>query len=163
METDNMKKLVEILNNLIRINNDRTEGYSRAASEIDILQAELKSYCYKMAEDSRGYKNDLIDLVISLGGEPEEDRTTTSGKFFRAWIEVKSALSANELAIALDLCEQGEESALLAYQEGLASEVEWPQNVLQLLSSQRQEIRISHDRINRYREEYNVAGKLKTT
>jgi uncharacterized protein (TIGR02284 family) len=161
METTN-ERLIEILNELIRINNDRIEGYERAAHEIrDTFQAELKSWFFTMAEDSRTYKNDLIDAVIGLGGEPAS-RTTTSGKLYRAWMEVRAALSGDDVKAALESCEFGEDVALKAYQEALQAEVNWPTNVSMLVSNQRQELRASHDKIKRYRDEYKVANNLKS-
>jgi uncharacterized protein (TIGR02284 family) len=160
METTN-DKVIDILNNLIQINNDRIEGYERAANEIrDTLQAELKSLFFKMAEDSRGYKNDLVDAVISLGGEPSQT-TTASGKLYRVWMDVKAAFAGDDIKAALESCEYGEDVALKAYQEALQAEVVYPSNISSLVSNQRQELRTSHDRIKRYRDEYKVVNNPK--
>jgi uncharacterized protein (TIGR02284 family) len=155
METTN-EKLVDILNGLIQINNDRVEGYERAANEIrDTLQADIKSLFFKMAEDSRGYKSDLEDAVMGLGGEPARD-TTASGKLYRVWMDVKAAFASNDVKAALESCEYGEDVALKAYQEALQAEVNWPSDISALVSSQRQELRTSHDKIKQYRDEYKV-------
>jgi uncharacterized protein (TIGR02284 family) len=160
METT--KKIIDILNDLIRINNDRIEGYERAAADTDSLQhAEIKSLFYKMSEDSRTYKNDLVDAVLALGGEAAHD-TTASGKIYRAWMKVKAAFSGNDLKAALESCEFGEDAALKAYQDALQEEVEWPANVASLVSRQRQELRASHDRIKRYRDEFRAVDNLKS-
>jgi uncharacterized protein (TIGR02284 family) len=161
METSN-EKLVDILNDLIRINNDRVEGYERAANEIrDVQQAEIKSLFFKLAEDSRGYKSDLTNAVISLGGEPAKD-TTASGKLYRVWMDVKAAFSKDDLKAALESCEYGEDVALKAYQEALQAEVNWPSNISSLVSNQRQELRVSHDKVKQYRDEYKVVNNLKS-
>jgi uncharacterized protein (TIGR02284 family) len=161
METNN-EKLIDILNGLVQINNDRIEGYERAANEIrDLKQAEIKSLFFKMAEDSRGYKNDLVDAVISLGGEPTQS-TTASGKLYRVWMDVKAAFSSDDLKAALESCEYGEDVALKAYQEALQAEIDWPSNISALVSAQRQELRTSHDKIKQYRDEYKIVHNLKS-
>lgn len=159
---ENNEKLIEVLNDLIRINNDRIEGYERAGSDIaDSVHAEIKSLFYKMADDSRGYKNDLIDCVISLGGEAATD-TTASGKIYRAWMKIKASLAADDLRAALESCEFGEDAALKAYQDALQTEVNWPEEVATMVSRQRQEIRLSHDRIKRYRDEFRNVDDLQS-
>ncbi|HYE73972.1 MAG TPA: PA2169 family four-helix-bundle protein [Blastocatellia bacterium] len=161
METTN-DKLIDILNDLIRINNDRIEGYERAANEIrDLQQAEIKSLFFKLSEDSRSYKNDLSEATIRLGGAPAQD-TTASGKLYRVWMDVKAAFSKDDLKAALESCEYGEDVALKAYQEALQAEVNWPSDISALISAQRQELRASHDKVKRYRDEYKVVNNLKS-
>lgn len=161
METT-YEKLIDILNGLIEINNDRVEGYERAAMELkDLAQAEMKSLFYKMADDSREFKDDLVDAVISLGGEPVYS-TTNSGKLYRVWMDVKAAFSGDDLKTALESCEYGEDVALRAYQDALQSEVDWPSNISALVSRQRQELRASHDKIKQYRDEYKMINNLKS-
>ncbi|HYF68030.1 MAG TPA: PA2169 family four-helix-bundle protein [Ohtaekwangia sp.] len=156
------EEIIDVLNDLIQINNDRVTGYERAASEIQNSEyAEITSLFFKMTEDSRTYKNDLIDAVISLGGEPATD-TTMSGKIYRMWMDLKVSFSGNDLRAVLESCEFGEDAALRAYQDALQTELSWPQDLLTLVSNQRQEIRTSHDRIKRYRDEFRNVEDLKT-
>jgi len=159
METTN-EKLVDLLNGLIEINNDRIEGYERAAHEIrDTTQAELKSLFFKMSEDSRSFKNELSEAVISLGGEPTQS-TTVSGKVYRVWMDVKNAFSNDDVKAALESCEYGEDVALKAYQEALQAEVNWPSNISATVSTQRQQLRESHDKIKAYRDQYKVVKNI---
>lgn len=156
------EEIINVLNDLIQINNDRVTGYERAASEIQNSEyAEITSLFFKMTEDSRTYKNDLIDAVIGLGGEPATD-TTMSGKIYRMWMDLKVSFSGNDLRAVLESCEFGEDAALRAYQDALQTELNWPQDLLTLISNQRQEIRTSHDRIKRYRDEFRNVENLKT-
>lgn len=158
METTN-SNLIDILNDLIQINNDRIEGYERAANEIrDTQHAEMKSLFFKCAEESRSYKNELTEAVIGLGGEPARD-TTASGKLYRVWMDVKAAFSKDDLKAALESCEYGEDVALKAYQDALQSEVAWPSNISALVSDQRQSLRSSHDKIKQYRDDYKIVNK----
>jgi len=75
---------------------------------------------------------------------------------------VKAAFSKDDLKAALESCEYGEDVALKAYQEALQAEVNWPSNISSLVSNQRQELRVSHDKVKQYRDEYKVVNNLKS-
>ncbi len=59
----NNSKLTEVLNDLVRINNDRIEGYEKAKNEEKIIDADLQSILSRMVEESIKYKNELIKAV----------------------------------------------------------------------------------------------------
>jgi len=150
--------VTEILNDLILINNDRINGYEKAASEIsDITDAEIKSIFYQMAEESRGYKDALTEAVARVGGSPPTDETTVSGKIYRAWMDVKATFSGDDTLAALQSCEFGEDAAQKAYKDALEEEA--PAGITSLIQSQQQSLKASHDRIKRYRDEYAARKK----
>jgi uncharacterized protein (TIGR02284 family) len=154
-----MEKVVDVLNDLIRINEDRITGYEKAASEIkDYLDAEIKSIYYQHAEESRGYKDSLTEAVTRLGGKPATD-STTSGKIYRAWMDVKATFSGDDLVASLQSCEFGEDAALKAYREALDEKASMPAGILSLVESQYESLKASHNRIRRYRDEYAAAHK----
>ena len=113
-------KTVEALNNLLEINNDRLEGYDTASGETD--EADLKDLFRKLAETSLRCREELIDEVISLGGEPVEG-TKTSGKFFRVWMDVKAALSGHDRKTIISSCEFGEDKAIETYKKVLTDDI----------------------------------------
>ncbi len=59
----NNSKLTEVLNDLVRINNDRIEGYEKAKNEEKIIDADLQLILSRMVEESIKYKNELIKAV----------------------------------------------------------------------------------------------------
>ena len=67
MTTTN-ENLVEVLNDLIQINNDRIEGYEKAVEETKDIDVDLKAIFIKMAEESMKYKTELVAEVGRLGG-----------------------------------------------------------------------------------------------
>jgi len=148
------EKAKEVLHDLIQINNDRIQGYGKAASEVtDSFDAEIKSMFYTMAEESRGYKDNLNEALIRLGGKPETD-TTTSGKIYRAWMDVKATFSGDNTLAALQSCEYGEDAALKAYRSALDEKFELPTGVRSVIESQYELLKVSHDKIKRYRDEF---------
>ena len=108
------EKTIEALNKLIVINNDRIEGYKTAAGEAK--ETDLKKLFSDLSQTSVECRKELVAEVTRLGGAPDEG-TKTTGKFYRAWMDVKSALSGNDRATILDSCEFGEDVALQTYKK----------------------------------------------
>jgi uncharacterized protein (TIGR02284 family) len=148
------ERVVSILNDLILTNLDSIKGYQKAAEEIkDTTDFEIKTIFIQMAEDSRNYKSALTDAVIRLGGEPAKD-TSAAGDIYRAWMDVKSTFSSDDVLAALQLCEFGEDRALESYKDALSENFEWPVGVKNIVENQRKSIKASHDTIKTYRDQY---------
>jgi len=155
MKTD--EKVIDVLNDLIRINNDRIDGYQKAAAEIkDPADADVKSLFFTMAEQSRNNASELRNAVINLGGKPAQD-TTASGKIYRVWMDVKATFSGDDTTAALKSCEFGEDAALRAYKDAQKEDVEWPTGVAATIAEQREGLQRSHDSIKRLRDSYVAA------
>ena len=146
METN--EKLVETLNEVVRINNDRQDGYQLAARETDDVT--LKKLFSQFASDSAKFRDDLIVEVTKLGGAAAHD-STVQGKVYRAWMEVKKAVTGGDAHAIIASCEFGEDAALKAYDDALKSD-EATSNVRELLHKQRLIIREAHDRIKQMRD-----------
>jgi uncharacterized protein (TIGR02284 family) len=113
MEND---KTVSVLNNLIQINNDRIEGYKTASDETK--ESDLKSLFSEFQSTSSSINSELRGEVLRLEGKPTED-TRITGKFFRAWMDVKAALTGNDRKAILESCEYGEDVAKKTYEDEL--------------------------------------------
>src|SRR5512140_3160206 len=98
METD---KTIDVLNKLVEINNDRIEGYDTASNNTE--DQELKTMFANFARTSLTCKNDLVAEIHRLGGKPTEG-TRVSGKFYRAWMDIKTALTGHDRKAILNLC-----------------------------------------------------------
>ena len=147
--------LIEVLNDLIRINNDRTTGYAKAADNAREIDVDLRAIFDKMGDESREYARELADDVIRLGGEPATG-TTASGKIYRAWMDVKATFTGKDRTSILAACEFGEDAAQRAYEAALASDAEMPAEVRQLIATQKSALRTSHDLIKKYRDMHAV-------
>lgn len=142
METNDSQTISQ-LNDLIRINNDRIEGYERAETDTDDNQ--LKSLFHTMAKESREFKNTLMGEVLKLSGTPEEG-TTVTGKIFRAWMDFKAAIAGKDRKSIISSCEFGEEAAIETYHEVINSN-KLPPNLLTLVKEQYNRLQQSHERI----------------
>lgn len=145
------KDLIEVLNDLIRINHDRTEGYHKAVEELKPTDIDLKTMFTNMANTSVQYANALSAEVRNLGGSPATD-STQSGKLYRVWMDIKSGITARDRKSVLALCEFGEDAALKAYNLALESDAEIPADIRQIIMEQRTSIQSSHDVVKRYRD-----------
>ncbi len=145
------EKLSETLNDLIKINNDRTKGYENAAEDTKSLDVDLQATFNKMANDSRKYVAALTNEVQKFGGEASTG-TSGSGKIHRAWMDVKATFSGNDRQSMLESCEFGEDAAQKAYKEALASDAEIPADTRQLITDQQADLKTAHDIIKKYRD-----------
>jgi uncharacterized protein (TIGR02284 family) len=110
------EKEVEVLNSLIEYNNDRVEGYQKAIEETD--HTDLKLLFAKYSVQSTLFVQELNTRVSNLGGVPSQG-TTNSGKVYRAWMDMKAALTGKDRKAILNTCEFGEDAALSAYKNVL--------------------------------------------
>ena len=148
---EDTKELISVLNDLIRINHDRTKGYQKAVEELKATDIDLKTMFTNMANHSSQFASELATEVATLGGEPASD-STQSGKIYRVWMDIKSTATANDRKSVLDLCEFGEDAALKAYNAALKSDAEIPADIRQVVVNQRANIQASHDVVKRYRD-----------
>lgn len=149
METN--EKLIEVLNGIIEINNDRVNGYEKAVEESKDLDVDLKTIFNGMASESRKYAGELSKIVSESGGTPA-DGTTNSGKVYRVWMDIKTMFSGHNRQSLLELCEFGEDAAQKAYTAALASDAEISADIRQLITGQQGKLKTSHDIIKKYRD-----------
>ena len=148
---ENNKKVVEVLNDLIQINNDRITGYERAIKELKDESADLKTLFEGYIDQSRNIRNQLGTEVQTLKGEMD-DSTTGSGKIYRAWMDVKAVFTGHDRHTVLENCEFGEDAAQKAYKSALNTEG-LPGYLLQLISKQQEELKGAHDEVKALRDE----------
>jgi len=140
---------IEVLNDLVEINNDRIVGYERALKETKDTDADLRSLFTSMIDESRKIRVDLAGEIQALGGEFEAG-TTTSGKLYRAWMDVKAVFTGSDRYTILANCEYGEDAAQRAYKEALEEDI--PGYIRTTLEAQKQMLRASHDKIKAMRD-----------
>lgn len=152
MRTNESENTNEVLNDLIKINNDRIAGYERALSEMRNEDGDLRPTFESMKSESEGYKKELVSYVQSHDGDVEDD-TTISGKIYRAWMEVKNVFTGGDREELLDSCEFGEDAAQRAYEAALGNESSRiDEGARQLIQDQQRALKESHDTIKRLRD-----------
>lgn len=144
----------ETLNDLIRINNDRIEGYAKAAAQAN--DQDLQSLFSEFTQQSRQLANELRGLVnIRYGSDDNDkqvtDETTASGKIYRAWMDVKDKFTGGNRKSVLASCEFGEDAAQKAYNSALDDDDITP-DVRSVIERQKSELRQAHDQVKRMRD-----------
>ncbi len=143
------QKRIDALNKLIEINNDRVEGYETAAKESK--DADLNAHFAAWTSTSQKNLSELRSEVTRLGGKPEEG-TRVTGKFFRAWMDVKAAFTGNDRHTILDSCEFGEDKALETYESVLEDSADLSPEHVELVRRQQSELRADHDKVKALRD-----------
>ena len=146
------QEVVEVLNDLVMINNDRITGYQRAIKELKSDDDDLKSLFDQMIIESQQIKSDLAHEIQVLHGNVEQG-TTQSGKIYRAWMDVKAVFTGESRHAVLANCETGEDAAQKAYKKALETE-RLPGFLRDLLTRQQETLRDSHDEIRDLRNQY---------
>lgn len=152
-----MEKLATILNDLIRINNDRIVGYEKAVDELKENDADLKTLFQRYISDSRQFVQELTQEVKRVGGDPA-DGTTNSGKIYRVWMDLKTAVTGKDRKTILDNCEFGEDAAQKAYDMALNADIDLEPSLRDLIVRQKATLKSGHDEVKRLRDMH-IANK----
>ena len=138
----------ETVKDLIRINNDRVTGYSKAATQTD--EQDLQSLFSQLAQQSRQFASELRSLV-SDSDKNVTDETTTAGKIYRGWMDVKATFGGDDRKGVLASCEFGEDAAQKAYKEAL-KEDDLTSDVRATIEGQKAMLLQAHDKIKMMRD-----------
>ena len=147
---ENTEKTTEVLNDLIQINNDRADGFTKASADLKDENIDLKATFDKLSSDSRDNVTELAGLVGRNGENPDTGNTVL-GTLHRAWIDIKASFGGDDRHSILEECERGEDAIKKAYREAL-QENELGDNVRTILLKQQDKINASHDAIKMLRD-----------
>ncbi|MFN3916159.1 MAG: ferritin-like domain-containing protein [Flavobacteriales bacterium] len=139
-----------MLNTLITINNDRIEGYQTALKQTE--EFDLKALFEQFISTSHKCKQELVREVNTMGGKPAGG-TMISGKFFRAWMDLKAAITGKDRKAILNSCEYGEDKAKETYDKVLENESDYLTTEQYLMISvQRSLLKVNHDDVKALRD-----------
>jgi uncharacterized protein (TIGR02284 family) len=144
-----METKVESINQLIIINNDRYEGYKKAAEEAK--DQDLKDMFNKFSSQSKGFSEELKKFV-DPDDLPKQNETTNSGKLYRVWMDIKSGMTANDRKAVLSSCEFGEDIAKKTYKEVMDNPEDISTEALNVIRKQNEEIIKGHDTVKAMRD-----------
>lgn len=148
------KLILEVLTGLIKINNDRIEGYQKAASYINPSNVMLKTLFYHNVEESHTCKKELLEKVAELGGDSTNEMPTTGGKIHRAWMDVKATIFGRDSNSMLNTCLFGEEAVQKAYNQAVQVGEGFPEEIRDLIGIQKRLLKMSQDLICNMKNQY---------
>ena len=149
METT-IEKTAQTLSDLIIINNDRYEGYQKAKEQTK--DADLKNLFASFSTPSKANNVSLRALVPASEETPDRDETRLSGKFYRAWMDVKNSLDEGNRKKILSSCEHGEDVAKKAYEDALEDRNELSPEAVATIQKQYNEILKAHNEVKALRD-----------
>ncbi|HEY5390752.1 MAG TPA: PA2169 family four-helix-bundle protein [Hanamia sp.] len=149
METT-IEKTTHTLSDLIIINNDRYEGYQKVKEQTK--DADLKNLFATFSTQSKANNVSLRALVPASEEAPDRDETRLSGKFYRAWMDVKNSLDEGNRKKILSSCEHGEDVAKKAYEDALEDRNELSPEAVATIQKQYNEILKAHNEVKALRD-----------
>lgn len=113
------EEIVEDLNDLVKINNDRIQGYEKAIEDNE--DAQLDDLFRHYVIQSQKFRSQLAEHIVRIDGKGVTDATSTdiSSKIHRAWIDIKSAITGKDRDTVLSSVEFGESIAVEAYKDAI--------------------------------------------
>ena len=113
------EEIVDDLNDLVKINNDRIMGYEKAVEDTEDTQLDdlFRHYIIQ----SQSFRSQLADHIVRIDGMAVSNATSTdvSSKIHRAWIDIKTALTGKDRDTVLSSVEFGENMAIEAYKDAI--------------------------------------------
>ena len=142
-----------IINDLIKINNDRIAGYREALDLAHSMRIDdLGGIFAKYILQSEQFITELTPYV-TLEGEQPTDSTMLSGKLFRLWMNIKVNISGNDRKSLLESCEKGEDAFKATYRKTLEEDREALSiHVVSLIENQLSKQLVAHDQIKLLRD-----------
>jgi uncharacterized protein (TIGR02284 family) len=145
------EKNLEILNDLIRINNDRVVGYTKAIEELKGEDQDLRKAFESFILSSKRNITELSDAVFKNNGEAATD-STAAGKIYHAWMSVKATFTGHDVQSILNACEYGENAAQRSYKTAIEDNAEVSADVHELIKDQKASLKQEHDTVKELRD-----------
>jgi uncharacterized protein (TIGR02284 family) len=137
----------DTVNRLIEICLDGERGFETAANAVN--DVDLQTELMRLSQDRLEFAGELQRILAWRGEEPSSHGSAV-GAMHRGWMNLKQSLSGDNCHAILLECERGEDAAVEAYRK--ATEEPLPEEILQVIESQYQEIILSHDHVRSLRD-----------
>ncbi|MBC3788628.1 ferritin-like domain-containing protein [Spirosoma utsteinense] len=140
------EEIVEDLNDLVKINNDRIMGYEKAIEDNE--DAQLDDLFRHYVIQSQKFRSQLAEHIVRIDGTAVTDATSTdvSSKIHRAWIDIKSAITGKDRDTVLSSVEFGENAAVESYQDAIEKD-HIPAYIKEDLTSQLAELKTAQEKV----------------
>jgi uncharacterized protein (TIGR02284 family) len=140
------EEIVEELNELVKINNDRIQGYMKAVE--DNKDPQLDHLFNEMIVQSQNFRSQLANHIVRIDGSAVSDATTTdlSSKIHRAWIDIKAAVTGNDRDAVLSSVTFGESAAIEAYEDAIEDD-DLPAYIKEELTNHLTQLKAARDKM----------------
>ncbi|MBO0935160.1 PA2169 family four-helix-bundle protein [Fibrella sp. HMF5335] len=143
--------IVDDLNELVKINNDRIQGYLKAVEDTE--DSQLDHLFNEMIVQSQNFRSQLADHIVRIDGTAVSDTTSTDvgSKIHRAWIDIKSAVTGKDRDTVLSSVTFGENAAVEAYESAIEND-KLPAYIKEDLTKQLSELKAAREKMDALKE-----------
>lgn len=142
--------VISTLNSLIETLKDGQEGF-RQASEA-VKDSQLKQLFSEYSLQRARFAGELQNEVIRLGESEPEKTSSTAGAMHRAWMNIKSAVTAQDDHAILAEAERGEDTAVAEYKKAMEDDSRLSAPLREIVSRQYQDVKAAHDHVKALRD-----------
>lgn len=132
---------VSVLNELIQTCEDGSEGFKKAAQDVE--ESSLKTLFADYSAQRSKFAAELRSAVQAHGGKAETSEHA-GAPLHRGWMAIKEVFGNKDKAI-IDECEAGEDAAIKAYKSAFQKNL--PGAVGELVSRQYAAVQEAHNRV----------------
>ena len=139
---DSVDEISSTLNQLIQTCKDGEKGFEAAAEGVQDpnLRRLFESYSQQRSE----FATELEVEVRRLAQAPA-DRGHAAAALHRGWMDIKAAVTGQDDGAIIAECERGEDVAVKAYQQALATDL--PADLKAIIERQAVKVQEAHDQI----------------
>ncbi|MFI5195601.1 MAG: PA2169 family four-helix-bundle protein [Chitinophagales bacterium] len=130
-----VEKASVVLNDLIKINNERIVCYQQAIDHAINLDIDFNHLFQEIIAECQRFNQQLINKINALDGNPK-DNVSISGLIHRAWLDLKVTFTGNTRNAIINFCEYNEEVAQHAYKAALNVSAEMNNDIYTLIEQQ---------------------------
>lgn len=134
------EKLAGMLNDLVRINNDRYEGYANLLSRKVVLDRDVWKLVCDLAKQSRMNSSALLVEAVKLR-QGNQTHSTLSAGIYSPLMGIKTQIVGSDRNCILDSCRHREDLVQKAYYDALSSGIDIPEDLALLIADQKQEMK----------------------
>ena len=143
------KSTIDKLQELIQINIDSYNGFNDAADQIkDTALAEL----FRDLGAERSAQASELQSLVAANFEDPKDEGSFAAAAHRVWMDLRTALSSDNIQTVLDEAERGEDYIKGKYEEVLKETAGSAVN--DVLQRQYAAVKMTHDRVRDMRDEH---------
>ncbi|MFD1772153.1 ferritin-like domain-containing protein [Sphingobacterium suaedae] len=147
-----MEEHRELLQDLVEINNDRAEGYTKAIELLhDGHDDDLRQIFVQYRSQTQQFVSQLTPFLADEGELPT-DATRVSGKLFRLWMDLKGAITGHDRRSILESCERGEDAFKKTYEEAIKQLDTVPLPLANIIRQQAEQQYMAHNHIKTLRD-----------
>jgi uncharacterized protein (TIGR02284 family) len=133
-------ELINVLNDLIRINIDRVRELKKRISDAG-NNSEYVPLFKRLINESYGFMEQLVREVNKKGGEAINRISSNSGMIYDSWKGLKNWLQQKKDLTVLEVVQSDIKAALKAYKEALFAVANIPADTLDLIATQKAHLR----------------------